>query len=332
MKCDVKNISGCQKQINIEISGTELSAGFERVYADIRKSARIPGFRPGKAPRDLIETRFGGQAKEELLRRAIPEYYMLAVKQQELFPVAPPDIENVQLQDDSLKFSAKVDVRPEVKIKSYKKLKLAKKNIAVTQEQINQALERLRASKAKDQQQPPKLDDQLAKDLGFNSLTHLQDVVRDNLNAQAEAEAKRDLERQLLEQLLKRAALDVPESLVKAQTQETFKQIRMNCILRGEKEEDIQAKETQLQQQAQALAAQRVKLSFMLDKIAELENIQVEQQDLEARIEGLAQHTGKSKDEVQAYLEKENLLGGIKAELRDGKTVAFLMKEAEIKE
>ena len=58
MKCDVKNISGCQRLINIELSAAELSTGFERVYADIRKSARIPGFRPGKAPRDLIETRF----------------------------------------------------------------------------------------------------------------------------------------------------------------------------------------------------------------------------------------------------------------------------------
>lgn len=338
MKAEVKNISGCNRLINIELSGEELAQLLDQVYADIGKKARVPGFRPGKIPRDLLETYYSDKAREEVIRRAIPEYYLLAVEQEKLLPVASPEVEDVQLKDHTLFFRVKVEVKPEVKIKSYKKLRLTQKRVKVEPDQVEQALERLRQSRAKEPEKDkqekilPKLDDQFAKDSGFNSLQELREAISKNLKARAEVDIRADSERQIIDEIFKKASLDVPESLVRNQTAELLDRMKLNYILRGEKKEDLQAKEDQLQEQARKEAIQRVKLSFVLDKIAQLENIQVEESELNQRIVEIAQQSGKSEDQVRQYLDREKLFSSLKIELRDRKTMEFLLKEAKIEE
>lgn len=337
MQTKIENIDGCSRVINIEVSAKEISQKFDQVYSEIRKKACIPGFRPGKAPRDLLEVHYGEKAKDEVIKRAIPEYYLRAVKEIRLAPVAPPEIENVQFTQNRLCFKARVDVKPQVKIKGYKDLRVIKKRIKIEQSQIDQVLERLRQSKAKVQNKekkeaPPELDDRFARDSGFKTLQDLKDAIKENLHANAEIEIRRDMERQLLEQLLKRASLSIPESLVNSQTQEVFNQLRLNCVLQGEKKEDIQSKEKELRAQAREEAVLRVKLSFILERIAQLENIQVEDKDLDERIIEIVRRTGRTEDEVRRYLQRQNLIPGLKAELRDKKTIEFLLKEARIEE
>ena len=116
--------------IEIELSPDELNQEFDQAFANIRKIARVPGFRPGHAPRDLLETHYGKKAEEEVIKRAIPEYYLKGIKEEKLMPVAPPEIENIQFKNHTLCFSAKVDVKPEFKLKgNYKSLRIIKKKI-----------------------------------------------------------------------------------------------------------------------------------------------------------------------------------------------------------
>lgn len=331
MNTKIEQVKGCSRLIKIEVSAEELKFRLDQVYGDIGKTARIPGFRPGRAPRDLLKTHYSGRAKEELIRRAIPEYYLKAVEKENLAPVAPPEIEQVQFKDHTLYFSAKVDVAPKVKVKAWRKLRIKKKTIKVDKPQIDKVLENLRQSKAKEKVLP-ELNDAFAKDLGLKSLDELKEAVNKNLQANAETEIRSDMERQLIDELLKKASLDVPESLVNSQVKEILEQIKMNCILQGQKKEDVQAKEKELEEQARKEAIRRIKLSFILETITQQENIQTDEGDLEKRIEVIAQRSAKSNNEVRQYLERENLIPGLKAELKNRKAMEFLLKEAKISE
>lgn len=324
MKANVENIAGCSRLLNIEVSVEELNQQFDQVYKDIGKYARVPGYRPGRAPRDLLQTYYGKKAEEEVIKRAIPEYYLKAVRAEKLAPVAPPQIESVQLKNHTLYFSARVDVRPQLRLKPYKNLKTIKKKNKIEQNQIDQVLDRLRKSKAK--------DDVLAKDLGFTSLQDLKAAISKDLQARGEIEIRNDMERQILEQLLKRTSLDVPESLVKSQAKEILNQLKLNRILQGEKKEDVESKEKELEEQAESEAIRRVKFSFILEEIAQRENIQVSEGDLDKRIEAIAQRSGKAKDEIKQYLDREDLIPGLRAELRDKKTVELLLNQAKVEE
>ena len=193
-------------------------------------------------------------------------------------------------------------------------------------------LENLRESGAKEKIKP-ELNDAFAKELGFQTLDELKQAVDKNLQANAEAEARADMERQILEQLLKRASLDVPESLLNSQTQELVNQLKLNQTLQREKKEGGRhPSEKELEAEAGKEAVRRLKLSFILEKIAQQENIQANEEDLEKRIEAISQRSAKSKDEVRQYLDKHNLIPQLSAELRDRKTIEFLLREAKIKE
>ncbi len=331
MKTKLENKKGCSRLIKIEVPGEELDSRLEQVYADISKAARIPGFRPGRIPRDLLETHYSAQAKEELIKRAIPEYYLKAVEKERLAPVAPPEIDSAELKDHTLYFSARVDVVPEVRLRAWRKLRITKKKIKIDSAQLDKVLDNLRQSKAKEKVLP-ELSDAFAKDLGFKSLDGLKEAINKNLQANAEIESRAALERQLIDELLKKASLDVPESLVESQLKELLNQLKMQRMLGGEKKEALQAKEKELQEEARKEAARRVKLSFILQMIAGQENIQASDEDLKKRIELIAQRSAKSNNEVRQYLERENLIPGLMQELRSRKTMEFLLKEARIEE
>lgn len=333
MKTRIGNISGCGRTIDIEVCGEELEQEFDRVYADIRKSARIPGFRPGRAPRDLLEAKFAKRAEEEVVKRAIPEYYLKALKEEKLAPVAPPEINNVQFKNHTLHFRAKIDVRPQVRLKgNYRQLRIIKKKVKIEQAQIDRMVENLRESRAKEKIKPEP-NDAFAKDLGFQTLDELKQAIDKNLQANAEAEVRADMERQILDQLLKRASLDVPGSLLNSQTQELINQLKLNQTLQREKKEGGEhPSEKELEAEAGKEAVRRIRLSFILEKIAQQENIQVNEEDSEKRIEAISQRSAKSKDEVRQYLDRHNLIPQLSAELRDKKTIEFLLREAKIKE
>ncbi|MBN2097452.1 MAG: hypothetical protein JW714_03110, partial [Candidatus Omnitrophica bacterium] len=83
-------------------------------------------------------------------------------------------------------------------------------------------------------------------------------------------------------------------------------------------------------EQARNEAARRVKLAFILAEIARRENIQVSNEDLDKRIESIVQRSGKTKEEVQGYLEKQDLIFGLRQEIIDRKTIDFLIRKAQI--
>jgi len=145
MKAKRNNIEECTTLFDIEVPKEDIAKAFDEVYSEIIKVANISGFRTGKAPKELVVKHYSKNAKEEVLKRLIPEAYRVALEEHGINPIGLPEISEVNFDEDKiLSFKARVDTRPKFKIKAYRGIKISKKKISVTAEEIGKALENLR--------------------------------------------------------------------------------------------------------------------------------------------------------------------------------------------
>ncbi|UUO03460.1 trigger factor [Mycolicibacterium novocastrense] len=147
MKSTVEKLSPTRVRINVEVPFTELEPDFDRAFAQLAKQVRLPGFRPGKAPRKLLEARVGREAMlDQVVSEALPNRYSEAVTTSEVQPLGQPEIEitNKEYGQD-LTFTAEVDIRPEIELPELSELTLTVDAIEVTDEEVDAELQSLRA-------------------------------------------------------------------------------------------------------------------------------------------------------------------------------------------
>jgi trigger factor len=136
-------------RLSVEIDEAEIDEALEDVVRRLAKSLRVPGFRPGKVPRRVIEARLGGAValRGEALREALPEFYARAVHDTELDPIDQPEID-ITAGDESgpVSFDAIVPVRPTVAVPGYRGLVVTVPRLEVTEEEVHAQLDRLRAT------------------------------------------------------------------------------------------------------------------------------------------------------------------------------------------
>jgi trigger factor len=145
----VADLSQCRKGLTVEVPVEEVNAAFEKTYGAYARHLKIPGFRPGRVPRDLIKQRFAKEAKEEVVKSLVPEALQSAVAEQMLRVVGEPQIDDLSVDEgEPLKFKATLEVLPDFELKEYKGLKLTKRVATVTDEEVGHALEHLRQSAA----------------------------------------------------------------------------------------------------------------------------------------------------------------------------------------
>ena len=147
MKSTVEKLSPTRVRINVEVPFTELEPDFDRAFKELAKQVRLPGFRPGKAPRKLLEARIGrGAVLEQVVNDALPVRYSEAVTSSEIQPLGQPEIEITKLEDnEELVFTAEVDIRPEIDLPDLEALKFTVDPIEVTDEEVDTELQSLRA-------------------------------------------------------------------------------------------------------------------------------------------------------------------------------------------
>jgi trigger factor len=135
----------CRRELELEIPADEVSKAMERVAKDFAKVARVPGFRPGKAPITLIRRRFADDIKGEVLQSLVPERVEKAVSEQKLTPVSQPRVEQLDFNDGQpLKFRAVFEVLPEFELGNYKDLHLEMPVMDVVDEDVTKTLEDMR--------------------------------------------------------------------------------------------------------------------------------------------------------------------------------------------
>jgi trigger factor len=143
-------LAPCKKLVRIEVEAKEVEAAFEDVGKTFVREAALPGFRAGKAPREMILKRFEKEIQDEVKRKLIPDAYHKAVKEQNVNVFGYPDIEEIQFgRGQPLQFAATVETQPEFELPEYRGLPAKRETTKVTEQDIDRALEVLRDRQAK---------------------------------------------------------------------------------------------------------------------------------------------------------------------------------------
>jgi trigger factor len=147
VKSTVEKLSPTRVRINVEVPFTELEPDFDRAFKELAKQVRLPGFRPGKAPRKLLEARIGREVMlDQVVGDAVPGRYTEAVTTSDVRPLGQPEIEITKKEyGEDLVFTAEVDIRPEIELPDLEALKITVDPIEVTDEEVDAELQSLRA-------------------------------------------------------------------------------------------------------------------------------------------------------------------------------------------
>lgn len=145
MNINVENSSPLRRKVTIELDQDEVGQELDRSYSELKRSVHLKGFRPGHAPRQMLERLFGDQVRSEVIQKLIKESTGKALSEHHLTPVAEPEIvtEETDLKK-ALRFAAVFDIKPEIEVKDYANLKVQHQAVEVSEEQVDDALQRLR--------------------------------------------------------------------------------------------------------------------------------------------------------------------------------------------
>ena len=149
MKTESKKLDKCQVELTVTLDAEEMKAIVKDVERAFVREARLPGFRPGKVPVELIRKEFAQGLKQETERAMLQKNMSKAIEAEKLDQVAVVDMKDVKNGAEGGAFTAVVEVKPTFKLPTYKGLKIEKKDATVTDEQVNDQVARLRAAYAK---------------------------------------------------------------------------------------------------------------------------------------------------------------------------------------
>lgn len=268
MKIEVKKIDGTKREINIEISGDIVKNKFEDVFKKIGIEAKVPGFRPGHTPRDILEKHYSAHAHEQVLKELIPDIYNQAIGKEGLDVIELPEILDVKLDRINLSFKAKVEVSPEIALKNYKGLKVNYKKISILGDEIKRNIDSLKESRKIDT-----VDDAFAKGLGYPDLKELENVLEKQIYLHKQNHERQKIEGEIIENLTKDLDFKVPQSLAKRQLEDLVRQAKVDLAMRGMPREKIDEEEKTLREKLEPEAKKQVEVYLVLAEIAKKENI-----------------------------------------------------------
>lgn len=431
MNVTVENLAPCKRLVRIEFDAKEVDAGFEEVTNDFLRHAALPGFRPGKAPRDMIAKRFEKDIADEVKRKLMSDGYKKALKEKNLNVIGYPDLEEIQFaRGQALQFAATVETHPEFEMPEYRGLPAKRESTQVTEADIERALNVLREQRAKfekvdrevkegdfavvnysgvcdgkpitelapaarglagqknfwieikkdsfipgfgeqlvgakagdkrtvtvdfpadfvtkelagkkgtyevevvevKEKALPELDDGFAQSYDAENLARLREGVRADLQNELNSKKTRSLRNQVVSALLNRVNFDLPESVVTAETRNVVYDIVRENQQRGVAKETIEAQKDEIYSVANRSAKERVKASFVFQKIAQKEGIRVLPEEINARIHLLAQNYQMPAQKFLKELEKRNGIPEIYEQLLNEKVIGFLQENARIED
>jgi FKBP-type peptidyl-prolyl cis-trans isomerase (trigger factor) len=268
MKTEVKKIDSTKREITVEVSGDTVKNKFDDVYTRIAKEAKVPGFRPGNAPRDILEKNFSSAAHQQVLKELIPDVYNQVLQQEKLDVVELPNITDVKLDSSSLSFKATVEVSPVINLKNYKRLKINYKPSTVSTDEIKRNIDSLKESRKVDA-----IDDRFARSLGYPNVPELEKAIERQVCLQKDNLQRKNLENEILEQILGGLDFRLPKSLVERQLQDLIRQAKLDLALKGVPREKIDEQEKTLSSEFEPQAEKQVKTYLVLAEIARRENI-----------------------------------------------------------
>src|SRR5580658_6523476 len=149
MNVEVENLANCITTLRVEVPAEQVSKTWDTVAKDYTQYARIPGYRPGKAPRTVVENKYKKQIREEVEKKLLSESCREAINEKKLRVISLADVQDVEFGDDkTMRFTATLVTAPEFELPDYKNIPVQLKPVEVTDKEIDDALENLREQQA----------------------------------------------------------------------------------------------------------------------------------------------------------------------------------------
>jgi trigger factor len=431
MNVRVETAGPCRREVHIEVPADRVNSAFDEVVKAYSQVARIPGFRPGKAPRDLIRRRFQKEIATEVKERLIPAAYQEAMQQEKLETINVLDVKEKELSESQpFAFSITLDVQPSFDLPTYKGLAVEGEAVAVKDEDVDEVLQNIReqnaryeevqgrvlakgdlaqidyagqldgqpvetvAAKAKgmgegkdfwlmaDEQNEflpgfaaglwgaqvgetrtvtvnfpatfvepslagkqasytvtvkairekklPEIDDEFIKAVGADSLEAMKSRVRGDLQNMREENEKRRQQNEVARLLLQNTTLDLPESVLQEETRQQVYEMVRQSQTSGASKEDIETRKEELFDNAARTASDKIKLRYILRRIAREEKIECTQEEVEARMAMLARSWGVALEKLKADMHKRNALPQVREDVMLNKTLVWLRDQAKV--
>jgi trigger factor len=145
MNVEVENLPHCVTTLRVEVPPEKVSAAWDTIAKDYARYAKLPGYRPGKAPRAIVEKKFQKEIRDELQKRLLNESTREAISEKNLRVLSVTNVEDLEIGDDkTMRFTATLVTAPEFELPDYKSLSVQLKADEVSEDEINEAVENLR--------------------------------------------------------------------------------------------------------------------------------------------------------------------------------------------
>jgi trigger factor len=427
----VENLAPCKKLLRVELDAKSVDETFDAIASDYQKQASLPGFRPGKAPRAMVVKKYATEIKDEAKRKLIGDNYRKAIEEQKLNVVGYPDIEEVQVErGQNVIFTATVETAPEFQLPEYKGLPAKVEVKAVTDADVDRALDMLRGqdtkfetvtrelangdvavvnytgtcegkaitelaptaqgltaqknfwvelkagsfipgfseqllgAKAGDKRTVnvdfpadfvtrelqgkkgvyevevvevkekvlPPADDALAKKFGAEDLEKLKAGIRVDLENELKYNRTKSIRQQVVHSLLEKLNFELPETAVAHETRNVVQDLVRQNMQRGIGRELIESQKDEIYTAAAGNAKERVRLAFIVQRIAEQEKISATQEDVIKRAQTLAMMYQTPFEQFIKDLQKRNGVNELYEQVIHEKVMDLLEKNASVTE
>lgn len=418
MKVNIADVSPVRKKIEVEIGAEKVSQEIEAFLRKLNKEVRIKGFRPGKVPLPILKSRYRDYLEEEVSLKLIDDSYHEILKEQDVKAVASPQIEREGLKEgEAFKYSALVDIRPEIEAQGYLGIKLTRRKAEVSQEMLEERLSALRDAHAKarpleeerglaqgdlavidlegqgegeirfsrrdyaavagsasfpyafwkemegarpqeerqfkvsypsDYQNErlrgkdisfrvhlkeikeiirPALNDELAKQMGYETLEELKSKLSLALIQEAEKKAQEEVEEQAKGILMSANPFEVPASMVEEQAEARLEEIK-ESLRPGSREPNWD----RLREELRAPVEREIRARLILEEIGKKEGLTISDSALDKEFGRMAGETSQSPEGVRNFFMKEGRLENLKRHLLINKALGLVIERADILE
>jgi trigger factor len=424
---EIKDVGPCKKHVKVTVEREQIDERFDEKYTELVQSdqPQVRGFRPGKAPRKLIEKQYHESVAEEVKTQVLMASLEQLAEEQAISPLSPPELDPYAIaipKDGPFIYEFDIEVRPEFDLPDYKGLSLrrpthtftaaeveaekrrllepygqlvpkeppvvalndyltadvvisfngkeinklnevrvkAEKQLALSdgvaadfgakmvgakpgdvrdvEIELSQELgaEQLRGRKVqarfsvKDVKtiRQPELTAELLEVFSVSTPDALDEFVRTLLERRLEYTQRQVARQHVLEKLASGANWELPQDLLRRQARKTLQRRLMEMKNAGMSDEQIKGRRRLLEQDVLKTTAAALKEHFVLQKIAELEKIEIEDDDLDAEIERIADQSGESFRKVKARMEKEDLMEALATDLLERKALDLVLAGA----
>jgi len=424
MKAELIDLSECKKNLDIEIPQDVVDAEITHIAQEFARRARVPGFRPGKAPIGVVKTRFRDEIVSEMMQHLMPKYFGDAIDERKLEIVQAPQFESVDYNSGKpLRFRAVFEVYPRLSIENYEGIPVHEVSSQVEESEVGTALKKLQEDMAEltpveedrtvqegdfaeisysgtiegsdeppltgekavaeiggrttvkeftenligakvgeertfnviyraeyptarlagktvaykvkvealKTKESPELNDEFAQRFGdYKTLDELKAKLRDDLEKHKRDQAQEQMREKLLEWLEDNNEFELPQSLIERQLQIRVQRLVRDLSRQGINPQRLDVDWGKIREDQQHQAMRDVKGSLILEHVAEKENINVSEQEIESEIEKIAGETNRPKEKVKEVLSRDSGIERLRSQIRNRKTLDLLQSKARI--